>query len=173
MRDQTQYAYSVRIIVQVLVETLWFFLPALVANMAPVLIRRLPLGAWPIDGGRTWRGRRLLGDNKTWRGLIAGLTFGSITSLLQGYSLGWGVWLGCGALCGDALKSFFKRQLDIPPGHPWRPWDQIDVVIGVLLFTQWWYPLSLRHIVTAFIVIGFLMYTVSIIGVKAHLKKSI
>lgn len=30
------------------------------------------LKSWarPIDGGRTWRGKRIFGDNKTWRGLV-------------------------------------------------------------------------------------------------------
>jgi CDP-2,3-bis-(O-geranylgeranyl)-sn-glycerol synthase len=35
-----------------------------------------------------------------------------------------------GTLGGDALKSFFKRQLDIPPGESWIPFDQVDYVLG-------------------------------------------
>ena len=85
----------------------------------------------------------------------------------------WGVWLGGAAIFGDALKSFVKRQLDILPGHPWKPWDQIDMVIGVLLFTQWLAPLSVTHLLTAFVVIGVLSYSFSVIGVYLRLKKSV
>ena len=35
--------------------------------MGSPLSRRLAI---PIDGGRDWRGRRLLGDHKTWRGFV-------------------------------------------------------------------------------------------------------
>jgi hypothetical protein len=51
----------------------WLFLPvggAWIAH-APVLRWDLaPRLNRPIDGGRTLRGRRLFGDNKTWRGAL-------------------------------------------------------------------------------------------------------
>ena len=49
----------------------WVFLPVLGAPLAhaPVLrFNLLPKLAQPIDGGRTVRGRRVFGANKTWRG---------------------------------------------------------------------------------------------------------
>ncbi|HUU07508.1 MAG TPA: CDP-archaeol synthase, partial [Thermoplasmata archaeon] len=42
---------------------LWLMLPALIPNPAAVLVG----GGTPMDLGRTWRGRRVLGDGKTWR----------------------------------------------------------------------------------------------------------
>lgn len=177
----------------IILQVLWFFLPALVANMAPVLVAGLPWLDAPLDRGMRWRGQRLLGDHKTVRGLAAGVIFGSITSFIQYLlsdfpgveavtivgltsapaALGWGGLLGAGALAGDALKSFVKRQLHIAPGTSWKPWDQIDVVIGVLLVTAWWQPLSLGQIVTAFIVVGMLSYVTSVFGVRLKIKKSI
>ena len=51
-------------------QVLYFFLPAYVANMSPVLVRgRFKALALPIDGGRWLWGKRILGDHKTWRGL--------------------------------------------------------------------------------------------------------
>lgn len=50
---------------------LYFFVPAYLANMSPVLVRGwFPALSTPIDGGRTFRGRRILGDHKTWRGSV-------------------------------------------------------------------------------------------------------
>jgi len=134
-----------------------------------------------------------MGDNKTVRGVVAGVVFGSITALLQQAvsslpdvaaislvvfpsslaAVGWGAWLGLGALLGDALKSFIKRQLDIAPGRPWRPFDQIDVIVGVLLLTQWWWPLSLRQVVAAIIIFGVCSFVASMIGVQLKIKKTI
>ena len=131
------------------VMAFWFFLAAGIANMSPVLAKRIPLlRRWktPIDLGGTWRGRRLLGDNKTWRGLLFGTLMGAVTYVLvfrfHGIAFGpenllmaaiVGGLLGFGALAGDAIESFFKRQLDIRPGRPWFPFDQIDYIIGGLV----------------------------------------
>ena len=55
-------------------QVLYFFAPAYFANMAPVFARgHFATLAVPIDGGRRWRGRRILGDHKTWRGIVAGV----------------------------------------------------------------------------------------------------
>ncbi len=69
---------------QVIVQILYFFLPAYLANMSPVLVRRwFSALAIPIDGGKTLWGKRLLGDHKTWRGLLAGVIAGMLVFELQ------------------------------------------------------------------------------------------
>ena len=134
-------------------QTLYFFLPAYLANMAPVLaVGHFERMAGPIDGGRTWRGIRILGDHKTWRGLIAGVVvgmatfaaqravhqfgllhslalvdYGALDPLLPGFLLG----LGTGV--GDAVKSFFKRRVGIAPGASWLGFDQLDFMAGAYL----------------------------------------
>lgn len=40
-------------------------------------------------------------------------------------------------MCGDSLKSYFKRRAGIAPGPAWIPADQLDFVTGALI------PLSL------------------------------
>lgn len=177
-------------------QTLWYFLPALVGNMAPVFATRfkwLPTLNTPLDGGKSWYGEPLLGPTKTIRGVVFGILFGSITALMQyelqplptvrplhllplisvSHALGWGALLGFGALLGDALKSFCKRRLHIPSGSSWKPWDQIDVVIGVVLVTQWIAPLPAPHIITAFIIIGCSMFITSYIGKITRIKNTI
>jgi hypothetical protein len=52
--------------------------------MSPVLVRPwLCALAVPIDGGRSFRGKRILGDHKTWRGLLAGIFAGIFTYEVQ------------------------------------------------------------------------------------------
>lgn len=137
-------------------EGLWLFLPAYVANMAPVLVAKL-LPKWdaPIDGGRNARdGKRVLGPGKTWRGLAGGAVAGALVAVLLssiafgvfadddfGRAAGSPVWavalfgglVGAMALVGDAVKSYFKRRRGKERGQPWVPFDQLDFVVFGLL----------------------------------------
>jgi CDP-2,3-bis-(O-geranylgeranyl)-sn-glycerol synthase len=112
--------------------------------------------SWPLDGGRRFRGRRLLGDNKTARGFVVmvpatGLAFmvlalaGSGTPglwpLTPAQYLGLGILAGAGCMLGELPNSFIKRQLRIPPGSPApgavaRPLffvvDRLDSTLGAL-----------------------------------------
>jgi len=142
-----------------IVFALWFFMPAGIANLVPVFAARLPylrdLEA-PIDFGKTFRGIRIFGPHKTWRGLVCGMVFSTLVFWLQQYLVrhyGWaqsftsqveytslptlivGPLFGFGALVGDAVESFFKRQRAIAPGHSWFPFDQTDYIIGGALAT--------------------------------------
>ncbi len=113
---------------------LLFFLPAYVANMAPVFVRHTKFLAYPLDGGLKLGGERLLGANKTVRGLLFGTFMGGITgAVLQLFALPitWkiGLLVGFAALLGDAVKSFFKRRIGIRPGGTWIPFDQLDFLI--------------------------------------------
>lgn len=137
-----------------IIFALWFFLPAGIANVTPILVVKIPglrkLQA-PIDGGRYFRGKRLLGSHKTWRGFVSGVIMATVTLWLQQIAInhfGWartltssvdyhtlptlilGPLFGIGALGGDAIESFFKRQINIQPGHGWFPFDQTDYIIG-------------------------------------------
>lgn len=147
---------------------LWFFVPVGFANMAPIVASKIPWLAQftaPIDMGRTFRGRRILGANKTWRGLFAGIIVATLTFWLQQAIAGQSAWLhnfpgdiayadlstilfgvlfGIGTLGGDAAKSFVKRQMDVEPGKPWPFFDQIGEILGAIIVTlpfvifNWW-----------------------------------
>lgn len=141
-----------------ILEALWFFLPAGAANAAPVFAAKIPalrrLNV-PMDFGKSYKGTRIFGANKTWRGLIAGIIVATLVIALQKYlftrnlfvlELAWfdyrpfSVWLlgplfATGALLADAVESFFKRRSGIKPGDSWFPLDQIDYVIGGCLLS--------------------------------------
>lgn len=139
-------------------QALWFFLPAGLANSAPVFASLLP-GLrhlnFPLDFGKTHRGKRIFGDHKTIRGVVAGIIMATIIIGLQKYAFSHTEWarsisyfdystavvwwlgplLGLGALLGDAIESYFKRRAHLQPGQPWFPFDQIDYILGGLLFS--------------------------------------
>lgn len=116
----------------------------------------------PLDGGKTFRGHRLLGENKTVNGFIvlvpaAGLAFLGLSMLRPLLPAWWsegvwslstgeygllGSWAGIGFMAGELPNSFLKRQCDIPPGaSPTTPWlklvfvilDRVDSILGMLL----------------------------------------
>lgn len=132
-----------------LIQLLYFFLPVFIANMMPVIIKNLfKVLAIPMDFNFKFRNKRIFGSHKTWRGLIFGTLAGLFIFAIQkyvyipelslinynNYPLYLGALMGFGALTGDAIESFFKRQLDIKPGNPFIPFDQIDYTIGALIF---------------------------------------
>lgn len=123
--------------------------------MSPVLIGcRFSALAIPMDRGRTIWGKRILGDHKTWRGLLAGIIAGTLVFELQRFLYDAGVaqdlalidysahpllpglLMGLGAGMGDAVKSFFKRRIDIEPGESWPVFDQLDFFLGAYVFVS-------------------------------------
>ena len=154
---------------QIILETIWLLLPAGVANTAPVFAAKynwFPTLNRPIH-------ERLLGSHKTWRGVVAGIIFGSIAGLLLGHGLLLGAALGAGALGADSLKSFIKRRLHIAPGKSLPVFDQIDYVIGALIVASLFVSLSAAHVLIAIIIFGVLSFATSWIGMKLKIKKSL
>jgi CDP-2,3-bis-(O-geranylgeranyl)-sn-glycerol synthase len=139
-------------LIRALCGVLYFFVPAYAANMAPVLVRdHFEALAVPMDGGLTIGGIRVLGDHKTWRGLLAGVVAGIMVYAAQRAlyeagvfhhlaaidyattSVASGALMGLGAGLGDAVKSFLKRRVGIEPGASWIGFDQLDFMVGSYL----------------------------------------
>ncbi|MES2153538.1 MAG: CDP-archaeol synthase [bacterium] len=70
-----------------ILRALWIFLPAYLANMAPVFVAKLvPSWSAPIDAGHVGKdGKRILGAGKTWRGLAGGALLGGIMALAMAW----------------------------------------------------------------------------------------
>ena len=123
-------------VVQIIIGALKFVFPAYCANAIPVLVG----GGASMDFGRTLRdGRPIFGRNKTFRGFFAGLAVGSavgvVESYLFGYFIAFGFLVSLGALIGDLAGAFVKRRVGIPPGGLLPLVDQVDFVIGAILFS--------------------------------------
>jgi CDP-2,3-bis-(O-geranylgeranyl)-sn-glycerol synthase len=137
-----------------LVQVLLFILPAYIANATPVIFG----GGMPIDFRRKFTdGERILGDGKTWRGLLAGLFFGTLTgivesqlcssAMLQGALcmnfLVLGFVLSLGAMLGDLAGSFIKRRMRIKRGQPSLILDQLSFLLFAILFSVPFAPAGL------------------------------
>ena len=154
-----------------ILKAVWVFLPAAIANSVPVVAKRynwLVFLDKPLDMGSRMGGKRVLGDHKTWRGLILGVLAGMLTAVLQQQIalnnstvsslsiIEWelhsplviGALMGFGALFGDAAKSFLKRRLNIKPGDTFIFFDQVDYILGALLFLSLKIPLTNLPIIT-------------------------
>jgi CDP-2,3-bis-(O-geranylgeranyl)-sn-glycerol synthase len=139
---------------EIIIQAFWLILPAYIANASALILG----GGLPIDFGRKFRdGKRVLGDGKTWRGLLVGtfvgMTAGFGFSVISKFALninfpikisdftGFPLMIPIlfsicfGALIGDIIESFFKRRIGKNRGENWIPFDQIDFIIGVLFFS--------------------------------------
>jgi CDP-2,3-bis-(O-geranylgeranyl)-sn-glycerol synthase len=173
----------------------WLLLPAAVSNAVPIFAAALPglkkFNA-PIDAGKTWRGHPLLGPHKTWRGIIAGIITATFILWIQQLlftHFAWAHYLSgsvdyttlpvlllgplfaIGALGGDAIESFLKRQQNIKSGGAWVPFDQLDYIVGSVLVSLFFVVLPFYEYIWIFVVwfLGHLL--ASYIGYKLGLKK--
>jgi len=177
----------------IIIETFWLLLPAGIANMAPVLFKWVPLLNCPVDFGKTFRGQRIFGAHKTYRGFLFGTLAAIAIVFLQihltsthpetflPYSIfdystinPWlvGFLLGFGALLGDSIKSFFKRQAGVKSGNPWPPFDQVDWVIGSLGLLSLHVAVSWSHFGTALLLFLILHPAVNYLGYLLKIKKN-
>jgi CDP-2,3-bis-(O-geranylgeranyl)-sn-glycerol synthase len=156
-------------IIQIILQGLYLMLPAYFANMTPVLVKKINFLHYPLDFNLKIKNKTILGTHKTWRGLFFGTIAGIIISFIQfqfqkhsyftaitilDYS-NWliiGFLLGFGALFGDAFKSLIKRRCKIKPGKPFFPWDQLDFLIGALLFISIIQTLDIKIIISILLI---------------------
>jgi len=184
--------FSYRINLFFIVQLIYLMLPGIAANMAPVLLKRyFNVLEYPLDFNLKLNRKPLLGPNKTIRGFIGGIIFSIVVIDIQsklynyepffsmspirypGYNtLLLGFLIGLGVMLGDAVKSFIKRRLNIQPGTPFFPWDQLDGAIGALTLVLLFYPITISTIITILILALILHLLISSIGVALGLKVS-
>ncbi len=178
-------------IIMMILTTLYYALPGLVANMVPIFVKnRFKKLDIPVDLGRKINNKRLLGDNKTIRGFVCGIISGAIVGLLQflvsdiGFfsmisyieydfftAITVGSIFGLGALVGDSLESFVKRQLKIKPGKPFIPFDQMDYVIGIAFFSLLFKPLTTEMLIILLLIGPILSFLTTRLGYLLKIRK--
>ena len=175
---------------------LWIMMPAYLANTIAVLTG----GKYPIDQGKIHSdGNRILGDGKTWSGLVGGTLGGVFIGFLQ-VNLGEGLiealsgsqdvdfWgensiivfflLSFGALFGDMTASFIKRRSQLKRGDKSSLLDMFDFIGMALLLSfifanEWlmsWILDGYMPLFTLLIATPILHRGVNIIGFKIGIK---
>ena len=166
---------SVVSVINLSAYAIYFMLPAYLANVTALAFG----GGKPLDfNHELGDGRRILGDGVTWRGTIIGTTIGTTIGLVQGLITGniiegflLGLTLGGGALIGDACGSFIKRRLNVESGRPAPILDQLDFVVGALVFASLIVVIPIEMIVIILVISVFLHLGANIIAYLLGLKK--
>jgi hypothetical protein len=154
----------------------------------------------PLDFGLRFRGKRILGDHKTLRGLVINVLFCTIGTMIQawlqtkGYIPQWillvdytshayssGICLGLGMTFGELPNSFLKRQLDILPGNKKKGllsvvfflFDQVDLAIGIWVFLFFFIRPSIWFILLSFLITILLHVFVSSVGYALGMRKTV
>ncbi len=128
----------------------WSLLLLVVANGAPIIAAYLfgQRWAWRVDGGREFFDHQpLLGESKTWRGLIAAIVGCWAAALLMGHPGNLGVTFAAYAMLGDLLSSFVKRRLRVPASGKMTGLDQAPEAIFPLLMLRGELGLGLSDVI--------------------------
>jgi len=169
----------------------WVVLPVFGAHLAHAPVLRfdlLPKLARPIDGAKTFRGRRLFGANKTWRG-AAVMFCGALGATLALSRWPWyrsrlppelceasplltGALLGAGVVVGELPNSFLKRQLNVPPGERSRSlagtalslFDQVDFVPATCLLLRPVFRMSRGQLIDATVFVAIVHLPINVVG---------
>jgi len=153
-----------------------------------------------VDGGAEFRGKRVFGANKTWRGIAAMALGTALGSAIQAiwlhnyesvralelfdYSLSKALPVGLlmGLACGlsELPNSFIKRQLDIAPGATASGWinaifyilDQVDFLVGIWIVLAFVVEISLIRIIYSFVFLFVTHQVISFLGYLLGMRKT-
>jgi CDP-2,3-bis-(O-geranylgeranyl)-sn-glycerol synthase len=116
-----------------IIAALVFFIPAYVSNTFACIFGK----GRPVDLGKKFSdGRRILGNGVTIRGSLSGIACGVIAGVILQMDTALVFLLSTGAIAGDAGGSFIKRRLGLMQGAKAPILDQLNFVIGALVFAS-------------------------------------
>jgi hypothetical protein len=177
--------------------------PLLPAAIAHGLCAKYGWLSWlkrPLDFGLTYKGKRILGDHKTFRAPVVYVVFCTLGAMIQawlqgrGYLPQWlllvdyeaygflvGILLGFGMAAGELPNSFLKRQLDVAPGQrkgglsgvAFFLLDQVDLAIGIWVFLFFLIRPSLSLVAWSFLLTFVLHVAVSSVGYLLGMRETI
>ena len=156
-----------------IVDALKFIFPAYCANATPVLAG----GGAKMDFGRNFiDGKRIFGNNKTFRGFFFGYAVGVLVGAMEVYAfhfpLLFAFLIPLGALLGDLTGAFLKRRIGIAPGGLLPVVDQVDFVIGAVVFSLPLAMISWQLAVTVLLITPPIHLLTNFLAYKLKLKKN-
>lgn len=159
-----------------------------------------PYLAQPVDCGKTFRGKRLFGANKTFRGFIivglgTALGFGIQAAVLRNFpwfmrlelieysvlkSIALGFAVGAAAMLSELPNSFVKRRLNIEPGRQSEGYlrvlfyffDQVDFLLGAWLVLSVVIDVSLMRILWSLFFVFFVHQILNVAGYLLGMRSS-
>ncbi len=164
-----------------LIAAIQIFLPAYLANGAPTLL--INYKKHPIDSGKYWGKNRILGNGKTWEGLIFACLTAFITGMILRYVYYWlnlewinihpfgYAFIGFGAMVGDLTGSFIKRRLGMNRGENAGLLDMMDFIIGAMIFARILVSYSWLTALIVLAVTPLIHRAANIFGYKIGVKK--
>jgi CDP-2,3-bis-(O-geranylgeranyl)-sn-glycerol synthase len=142
----------------------------------------------PLDGGRTIGGRRIFGDNKTWRGAVVMTAGVELAALALHRSAGYrarlppgvraagpvktGALLGIATVAGELPNSFAKRRLGLAPGGHRKDGvgvalsivDQADFVLAAWLLLAPVHRMSVEEAAAAFATVAAIHVPINLVA---------
>jgi len=160
-------------IAQLILDALKFIFPAYCANATPVLAG----GGTCMDFGRNFfDGKRVFGNNKTFRGFFFGLAIGVLVGAMEIVSFHFPILFAflipLGALLGDLAGAFLKRRIGIAPGGLLPVADQVDFALGAMLFSIPFPILSWQLAVTVLLITPPIHLFTNFLAYKMRLKRT-
>lgn len=133
-----------------------------------------------MDFGRNFvDGKRIFGDNKTFRGFFFGWGVGFGVGLVEGLVFGFqnypvlfALLIPFGALLGDLTGAFIKRRIGIKPGGLLPIVDQIDFVVGAVVFSIPLALISWEVVATVLLITPPIHLFTNFLAYKIKLKKN-
>lgn len=160
-------------LILLIINALKFIFPAYCANGTPVLAG----GGTKMDFGRNFfDGKRVFGNNKTFRGFFFGWLIGVVVGSIEhvvfpGFPVLFIVLIPLGALLGDLTGAFLKRRMGIAPGGLLPIVDQIDFVVGAVVFALPLMIVSWQLAVTVLLITPPIHLFTNFLAYKMKLKK--
>jgi hypothetical protein len=181
----------------------YLFAPVLLGLIVHGFVIRLGLLRFlfrPIDRGAQFRGKRLFGENKTWRGIVSttlGTALGFVIQALWlhnyesvqrlelfEYSLPKALVVGLlvGVACGisELPNSFIKRQIGIAPGATasgavnlvFYIIDQVDFLVGAWIVLIFVIAISPVRVLYSFVFLFVTHQVISFLGYLLGMRKT-
>lgn len=151
-------------------EFVYLLLLIVFANGVPVVAHRVMGGhfAWPVDQGKNFiDGRRLFGNSKTWRGVIASVLATAVLAQWLHYGLIIGALVAAAALSGDLFSSFIKRRLGMRSSSMAPLLDQIPESLFPALLMMHRFSLDEKDVVI--LVLAFIILELLLSGIAFRL----
>jgi len=157
-------------------------LPIIMGGVCNMIFMKLPvLQSWrfPMDARKTFRGKRIFGDNKTWKGFSGMIVFTAVSGWLfwgitNPFNLLRGAWIGFAYVLFELPNSFIKRRLNIASGKNGgflqTLFDQSDSVFGIILLYPLIYPLTLKEALGILVILTTTHYLINILLFYLKLK---